>query len=264
VIYNHLEKIWYYGSMNRTAWLDSPLRDFPMGAQSVQNSFLSSALTTTPTTNATLTLLNGYSYPNSGTLLIDSECISYTAHDINDGNTLTGCTRGVFNLAAGAATTVATHVPYSAVTYLTPNQVMFHENGTDDCSLVAKGEAIYSYVQSSDFDIGDGHNFGFVWRMLPDVTFDGSNVSAPKVNLSVLPRQNSGSRYGAPNAPAVISNNAYSSVPLVHNYVIQLFTGQVYTRIRGRQMAFKIESIDLGVAWQLGATRLDVRPDGRR
>jgi hypothetical protein len=264
VIYNHLEKIWYYGSMNRTAWLDSPLRDFPMGAQSVQNSFLSAALTTTPTTNATLTLLNGYSYPNSGTLLIDSECISYTAHDVNDGNTLTGCTRGVFNLAAGAATTVATHVQYSAVTYLTPNQVMFHENGTDDCSLVAKGEAIYSYVQSSDFDIGDGHNFGFVWRMLPDVTFDGSNVPAPKVNLSVLPRQNSGSRYGAPNAPAVISNNAYSSVPLVHNYVVQLFTGQVYTRVRGRQMAFKIESTDIGVAWQLGATRIDVRPDGRR
>jgi len=262
VIYNHMEKIWYYGTMNRTAWLDSPLRDFPMGAQSVQNSFLSAALTTTPTTNATLTLLNGYSYPNSGTLLIDSECISYTAHDINDGNTLTGCTRGVFNLAAGAATTVATHVQYSAVTYLTPNQVMFHENGTDDCSLVAKGEAIYSYVQSSDFDIGDGHNFGFVWRMLPDVTFDGSNVPAPKVNLSVLPRQNSGSRYGAPNTPAVTSVNNYS--PLIHNYVIQRFTGQVYTRIRGRQMAFKIESTDKGVAWQLGATRIDVRPDGRR
>ena len=264
VIYNHLEKIWYYGSMNRTAWLDSPLRDFPMGAQSVQNSFLSAALTTTPTTNATLTLLNGYSYPNSGTLLIDSECISYTAHDINDGNTLTGCTRGVFNLAAGAATTVATHVQYSAVTYLTPNQVMFHENGTNDCSLVAKGEAIYSYVQSSDFDIGDGNNFGFVWRMLPDVTFDGSNVPAPKVNLSVRPRQNSGTPYGVGDAPAVISGNAYSSVPLVHNYVVQLFTGQVYTRIRGRQMAFKIESTDLGVAWQLGATRIDVRADGRR
>jgi hypothetical protein len=247
--------------MNRTAWLDSPLREKPMGAQSVQNSFLSAALTTTPTTNATLTLLNGYSYPNSGTLLIDSECISYTGHDIENGNTLTGCTRGVFNLAAGAVTTVATHVQYSAVTFLTPNQVMYHENGTDDCSLVTKGEAIYSYVQSSDFDIGDGHNFGFVWRMLPDVTFDGSNVPAPKVNLSVRPRQNSGSSYGVANTPAVISDNNFA---LARNYLIQRFTGQVYTRIRGRMMAFKIESTDIGVAWQLGSTRIDVRPDGRR
>jgi len=261
VIYNHLEKIWYYGTMNRTAWLDSPLRQFPMGAQSVQNSFLSDSGGITATATS-LTLLNGYSYPNSGTLVIDSEYISYTAHDSADGNTLTGCTRGAVNPVTGSPTTAATHVQYSAVTYLTPNQVMYHENGTDDYSNVTPA-AIDSYVQSSDFDIGDGHNFGFVWRMLPDVTFDGSTVAAPQVNLSVRPRQNSGTNYGVGNAPAVISANNYSS-PLNHNYVIQLFTGQVYTRIRGRQMAFKIESTDIGVAWQLGATRIDVRPDGRR
>jgi hypothetical protein len=260
VIYNHLEKIWYYGTMNRTAWLDSPLRQYPMGAQSVQNSFLAVAITSTTATS--LTLLNGYSYPNSGTLVIDSEYISYTAHDSADGNTLTGCSRGAVNPVTGSPTTAATHVQYSAVTYLTPNQVMFHENGTDDYSGVTPA-AIDSYVQSSDFDIGDGHNFGFVWRMLPDVTFDGSTVAAPKVNLSVRPRQNSGTNYGVGDAPAVISGNNYSS-PLNHNYVVQLFTGQVYTRIRGRQMAFKIESTDIGVAWQLGATRIDVRPDGRR
>ena len=260
VIYNHLEKIWYYGTMNRTAWLDSPLRQYPMGAQSVQNSFLATAITSTTATS--LTLLNGYSYPNSGTLVIDSEYISYTAHDSGDGNTLTGCSRGAVNPVTGAATTAATHVQYSAVTYLTPNQVMFHENGTDDYSNVTP-TSINAYVQSSDFDIGDGHNFGFVWRMLPDVTFDGSTVAAPKVNLSVRPRQNSGTNYGVGDAPAVISGNNYSS-PLNHNYVVQLFTGQVYTRIRGRQMAFKIESTEIGVAWQLGATRIDVRPDGRR
>ena len=260
VIYNHLEKIWYYGSMNRTAWLDSPLRNFPMGAQSVQNSFLGEAITSTTATS--LTLINGYSYPNSGTLVIDSEYISYTAHDSADGNTLTGCSRGAVNPVTGTPTTAATHVQYSAVTYLTPNQVMYHENGTDDYSGVAPA-AIDSYVQSSDFDIGDGNNFSFVWRMLPDVTFDGSTVAAPKVNLSLRPRQNSGTNYGVGDAPAVISGNNYSS-PLNHNYVVQIFTGQVYTRIRGRQMAFKIESTDIGVAWQLGATRIDVRPDGRR
>lgn len=260
VIYNHLEKIWYYGTMNRTAWLDSPIRQFPMGAHSVQNSFLAVAITSVTATS--LTLLHGYSYPNSGTLVVDSEYISYTAHDITDGNTLTGCARGVVNPATGAATTAATHVQYSAVTYSTPNQVMYHENGTDDYSQVTPA-AIDSYVQSSDFDIGDGHNFGFVWRMLPDVTFDGSTVAAPKVTLSIRPRQNSGTNYGVGDSPAVISGNNYSS-PLTRNYTVQLFTGQVYTRIRGRQMAFKVASTDIGVAWQLGAPRLDVRLDGRR
>jgi hypothetical protein len=262
VIYNHLEQIWYYGNINRTAWLDSPLRGFPMGAQSVQNSFLSAALTTTPTTNATITLLNGYSYPNSGTVVIDSEYISYTAHDSADGNTLTGCTRGAVNPATNTATTVATHVQYSAVTYYVPNQVMYHENGTDDGSLSVL-KPIEAYVQSSDFDIGDGLNFGFVKRMLPDVTFDGSTVAAPQLTISVRPRQNSGTNYGVGNSPTVVSGNNYSD-PLVHNYLVQLFTGQVYTRIRGRQMAFKVLSTDLGVAWQLGATRIDIRPDGRR
>jgi len=258
VIYNHLEKIWYYGSINRTAWLDSPLRQFPMGAQSVQNSFLAVAITSVTATS--LTLINGFSYPNSGTLVIDSEYISYTGHDSADGNTLTGCTRGAVNPVTLIATTAATHVQFSAVTFLTPNQVMFHENGTDDYSNVTPA-AIDAYVQSSDFDIGDGHNFGFVWRMLPDVTFDGSTVAAPKVNLSVRPRQDSGTNYGVGNTPAVTSGNNYA---LSRNYVVQLFTGQVYTRIRGRQMAFKIESTDIGVAWQLGATRIDTRPDGRR
>lgn len=258
VIYNHMEKIWYYGTMNRTAWLDSPLRNYPMGAQSVQNSFL--AVPITSATATSLTLLNGYSYPNSGTLVIDSEYISYTAHDSADGNTLTGCTRGAVNPVTGSPTTAATHVQYSAVTFLTPNQVMFHENGTDDYSNVTPA-AINAYVQTSDFDIGDGHNFGFVSRMLPDLTFDGSTVAAPKVNLSVRPRQNSGTNYGVGNSPAVTSGNNYA---LTQNYVVQLFTGQVYTRIRGRQMAFKIESTEIGVAWQLGATRIDVRPDGRR
>ena len=259
VIYNHLEKIWYFGSMNRTAWLDSPLREHPMGAQSVQNSFLSAAGGITATATS-LTVVNGYAYPDSGTLVIDSEYINYTGHTEADGNTIENCVRGAVNPVTEAATTAATHVQYSAVTYLTPNQVMYHENGTDDYSNVTPA-AIYSYVQSSDFDIGDGHNFGFVWRMLPDVTFDGSKVAAPQVNLSVRPRQNSGSSYGVANTPAVISNNDYA---LARNYLIQRFTGQVYTRIRGRMMAFKIESTDIGVAWQLGSTRIDVRPDGRR
>jgi hypothetical protein len=120
---------------------------------------------------------------------------------------------------------------------------------------------IVSYVQSSDFDIGDGYNFGFVWRILPDLTFNGSSANLPEVTMTVLPRVNSGTAYGAPDAPRVASTQNYTAQK---TYAVQQFTGQVYTRIRGRQMAYRIESTGLGVAWQMGYPRIDIRPDGRR
>ena len=242
VIYNYLEDTWYYGTMNRTAWLDSPLRSFPMGSFSVQNSYLGVALTAAATQ---INLIDGTSYPSAGTVTIDSEDITYTGVS---NNALTGCIRGV------NSTTAAIHVQYSSVLYKPYNQVMYHEDGIDDNSG-ATPVAIDAYIQSSDFDIGDGHNFGFVWRMIPDVTFSGSTATSPQLMIVVKPRQASGAAYGAPDPNAVINTVAYP---------VEQYTEQVYTRIRGRQMAFKIESDALGVTWQLGATRIDVRPDGRR
>jgi len=242
VIYNYLEDTWYYGTMNRTAWLDSPLRSFPMGSFSVQNSYLGVALTAAATQ---INLIDGTSYPSAGTVTIDSEDITYTGVS---NNALTGCIRGV------NSTTAATHVQYSSVLYKPYNQVMYHEDGIDDNSG-ATPVAIDAYIQSSDFDIGDGHNFGFVWRMIPDVTFSGSTATSPQLMIVVKPRQASGAAYGAPDPNAVINTVAYP---------VEQYTEQVYTRIRGRQMAFKIESDTVGVTWQLGATRIDVRPDGRR
>ena len=175
VIYNYLDKTWYYGTMARTAWLDSGIREYPM------------------------------------------------ATDYN-------------------------------------NRVLYHESDVNDVSGTSPAP-IESYVQSSDFDIGDGHNFGFVWRILPDVNFNGSNINQPFVTMTVKPRQNAGTPYGAANSPVVQSADNYTTR---NSYNIQEFDGQVYTRLRGRQMSFRIESNELGVAWQLGAPRLDVRPDGRR
>lgn len=175
VIYNHLERTWAYGSLARTAWLDSPLRASPM----------------------------------------------------------------------------ATTYGYSLV---------YHEQGNDD-GTTNPASPIYAYVRSSDFDIGDGHNFGMVWRVIPDVTFDGSTVNNPTVNFTVLPRQNPGSNYGTANNPDVISTQNYATQ---RTYSVQQFTQYAYVRIRGRQMAFQISSADLGVSWQLGSPRLDVRADGRR
>ena len=175
VIYNYLDKTWYYGTMGRTAWLDLGANPFPIAA------------------------------------------------DYN-------------------------------------SRLLYHEVGTDDVSG-ASPVPIDAYAQSSDFDIGDGHNFGFVWRILPDVNFNGSNVNQPSVTMTVKPRQNSGTPYGVADNPAVLSQDNFSTR---HVYNIQEFDGQVYTRLRGRQMSFRIESNTIGVAWQLGAPRIDIRNDGRR
>jgi hypothetical protein len=178
VIFNYLDRVWYYGSLARTAWLDSPLRDFPQAA-------------------------------TTGNIIVFHEAI------VDNGETN----------------------PPSAI----------------DC-----------YIQSSDFDIGDGHNYGFVWRMIPDITFDGSSTAAPAfpaAKFSMRPRQNPGSNYGAAPVPTVTSKQNYTSQ---NTYTVQQFTEIIYTRIRGRQMAFKIESDTLGTQWQLGVPSMDVRPDGRR
>ena len=248
VIYNYLENIWYYGSLNRTAWLDSALKQYPMAAFGVQITYLAAAITASDTT---IPLLNSGAYPTTGSIQIDSEIISYAG---NSNNVLTGCIRGLFN------TTAATHVQYTIAPLYTPNQVMFHEFGVDDSSLPTP-VAIAANIQTSDFDIGDGHNFGFVWRMLPDITFAGSNVDAPSLFLTLKPRVNSGTPYGEPDPNAVVSADNFVGST---TYTIETFTGQVYTRLRGRQMSFKISSTALGVDWQLGATRIDIRPDGRR
>ncbi len=247
-IYNYSERIWYYGSLNRTAWLDSALRQYPMAAFGVQVTYLAAALTASATS---IQLIDSSTYPTTGSIQIDSEIISYTA---NSNNFLTGCIRGLLN------TTATSHVQYTVAPLYIPNQVMFHEYGVDDGSLTVS-TAIAANIQTSDFDIGDGHNFGFVWRMLPDVTFNGSNVNAPSLFLTLKPRVNSGTAYGEPDPNTVLSADNFVGNT---TYTIETYTGQVYTRLRGRQMSFKISSTELGVAWQLGATRIDIRPDGRR
>lgn len=242
VIYNHLERIWYYGTLERSYWLDSPLRQYPMAAFSYQKSFLSAAINSSVTI---LPVVNAASYPNSGVVTIDFEKIYYTG---KTSTSLTGCTRGY------AGTTATSHIAYSSLTYSVPNQVMNHEFGNDDRST-AEILPITAYIETSDFDIDDGHNFGFVWRILPDLTFNGSTSNTPSALLTVKARQNSGTAYTQGDSPTVQETAALP---------IELYTGQVYTRIRGRQMAFKMSSTDIGVAWQMGAMRLDLRPDGRR
>ena len=154
-------------------------------------------------------------------------------------------------------------LPYPiAATY--SNRLVQHEDGVDD---VESGTPvpIPAYISSSEFDIGDGHNFGYVWRVLPDLTFSGSNQPGPSggveyptpaVTMTLYPLRNSGSGTGYPGVDNVVKGSNYN--------ITEEFTGQVYTRVRGRQLIFKMSSTNLGTTWQLGAPRIDIRPDGRR
>jgi len=136
--------------------------------------------------------------------------------------------------------------------------IVLHEFGVDDNELTTP-EPIIAYISSTEFDIDDGDKFGFIWRMLPDLTFAGSSEDVtPQVTLTLYPMQNSGSGTGTAVSADVDKLTGASYV------VTEGFTGQVNTRVRGRQIIFKAESNTLGTAWQLGATRIDIKPDGRR
>ena len=211
-------------------------------AFSIQSSYLDTAINSTDTT---ITLINTSSYPRAGTVQIGSEQITYTGVS---NNNLTGCVRGA------NGTVAASHAIYSPVTLTAPNQILFHEVGWDDVST-GTPQPIDCFIESSDFDIGDGHNFGFVSRIIPDIKFLGSTVTNPSLTISVYPRNYPGSAYGTPDVEQV---NATAVLPY------ELYTEQLFTRVRGRQMAVRVGSTGLGVAWQMGALRLDIRQDGRR
>jgi hypothetical protein len=186
VIYNYIEKGWYYGNLGRTAWIDTSVSsDVPMAA------------------------------------------------DYN-------------------------------------SRLLFQETGVDD-NATTTTLPIEAFITSSEFDIDDGHNLGFVWRVIPDVNFTGSTAVSPTMNLTLLPLQNSGSGYtrGVVPVASVTSDMSVAgenSFPVVRSATVPIdqYTGQVNIRVRGRQMSIKAESSQIGVQWQLGSPRIDIRPDGRK
>ena len=144
-----------------------------------------------------------------------------------------------------------------AATY--DSELVQHEDGVDAYVLGVQ-TALPAYISSSEFDIGDGHNFGYVWRVLPDLTFENSastpSGSAAAVAMTLYPMQNSGSGTGNVGTASVTKGATYN--------ITEEYTGIIYTRVRGRQLIFKISSDQIGTTWQLGAPRLDIKPDGRR
>ena len=140
------------------------------------------------------------------------------------------------------------------------NRLIIQEFGVDD-NTSGTPVPINAYITSSEVDIQDGNNFGFIWRIVPDVTFRGSTAANPQITMTLLPLQNSGSGY---NNPLSVGGSASAPVTRTAVLPVEQFTGIIYTRVRGRQISLKVESTELGVAWQLGSPRVDIRADGRR
>lgn len=175
VVYNYADDIWYYGSLARTAWLDSGLRLRPLAA-----------------------------------------------------------------------------------TY--DNLLVHHEKDYDDASA-EDAVAFTASITSASFDIDDGDRFSFISRVIPDVTFEGSTADSPAAIMTLIPKETSGS---GRTSPASESGDDSGTVTRSATSPVEAYTDQVHVRVRGRQVAFKMESTAEGVAWQLGSPRIDIRPDGRR
>ncbi|MEI6478499.1 MAG: hypothetical protein WCO52_05945 [bacterium] len=250
VTWNYVDNNWAFGTLNRTAWYDTPLVPNPIAVISVQNPYLTAAITAVSTT---IPVADCRSFPISGIIVIDSEQIAYTT---NGGTFFGGLTRG-YN-----STTAASHVIASRVTQTMANQLVLHEIGVDDGS-VSPAIAIPAYIETSDFDIDDGDHYVFISRIIPDLTFDSSTAgSNPRATLTLTPRDYPGSAYGTPYASSVVGIRPPPTPPTA--YPVEEYTGVLYSRVRGRQVAFKIESNKLGTTWQLGFMRFDIRTDGRR
>jgi hypothetical protein len=250
VTWNYIDNNWAFGTMNRTAWYDTPLSPYPLAAISTQNSYLTAAITAV---SATLNMITSSSFAPSGVVTIGSEQIAYTT---NGGTYLTGLTRG-YN-----STVAAIHAQYAPVINRPANQLVLHENGIDDGS-VSPPAALAAYIETSDFDLEDGEHFSFVSRIVPDITFDNSAPSTnPQILLTLNPRPYPGAAYtAAPNNP-VNQLQAPPAAPAI--YPVEQYTNVLYTRVRGRQISFRVESSRVGTTWQLGLMRFDIRPDGRR
>ena len=136
----------------------------------------------------------------------------------------------------------------------TDGYLYFHENGLDDGSTNPPS-AIKSYIESSAIDIGDGDQFMFLSRLLPDLTFRNSTAASPLATFTVSSRDFPGDSFGQTNSGGAVRS---ATAP------VEQFTEQLFFRLRGRSMSLKIESDNVGTQWRLGTPRADIRPDGRR
>ena len=230
IIYNHLEKIWYYGTIDRTAWSDSSLREYP---QAIAQTLFTGSLNNSTTLTVTAV--------TSGILQVGSVI---TGNGVATGTKITALGTGT-----GGVGTYTVNISQLVVqTSMTADSIIYnHEQGLNDDTT-----AMTSYIASSDFDLVDGDQFILTKRIIPDLNFAGSTATLPAVTMLIKPRNFPGNAYSNTETGTVIETS------------VDIYTEQIFMRARARQMAIQIQSSDLNVQWQLGSPRLDGRPDGRR
>lgn len=130
----------------------------------------------------------------------------------------------------------------------------FQDIGFDDGST-SPASAIDAYIESSQIDIGDGEQFAFVRRIIPDLTFRNSESSTPSVTFTLKARNFPGGNYLQDDDSSITKSTSVS---------VEQYTQQAFVRLRGRSIALRVSSDDTGVGWRLGSSRIDIRPDGRR
>ena len=134
------------------------------------------------------------------------------------------------------------------------NYLYYQESGFNDGSNNPP-TALSPYIESSVIDIGEGDQFMFATRVIPDLTFRNSTAANPSATFTIKARNFPGDNFISSDANAVTKT---ASVP------VEQFTDQVFIRLRGRSMSIRIESSQTNTSWRLGDPRLDVRTDGRR
>lgn len=130
----------------------------------------------------------------------------------------------------------------------------YHEIGIDDGSTMPVSP-INAYVEAAPLELGEGHNFMFISRLIPDITFANSTEGNPSATFTLKPRDYPGIAYHTSDDGTVTRS---ATTP------VEAFTEQVYVRLRCRSVALRVESNATGVAWRLGTPRIEVRTDGRR
>jgi hypothetical protein len=121
------------------------------------------------------------------------------------------------------------------------NYIYDHETGT-----TADGESMSPFIESSVFSMGDGQQFSFISRIVPDIDIASSDATA-SVNYILKTRDYPGESLSTNSTSAVTST-----------------TDQAFVRSRSRSTVLRVESDDSDIQWTMGDTRLDIRPDGRR
>jgi hypothetical protein len=140
--------------------------------------------------------------------------------------------------------------PRAAGTSSSSNYIFSHETGFDDEDSPMDNV----FIESADFDLGDGEQFQFVRRCIPDVKFTGDSGATQTMNFVLKARNFPGESLTTDQTTAFTGS-----------------TTKIDTRARGRQAVVRFESDDdgatgarLGVGFRIGGTRLDLQPNGRR